>query len=162
MNYQPVAAVGEDSHRFGTDPSKPLMLGGIHIKGMPGLLANSDGDVILHAVTNAVSGITGVNILGDHADRLCLEHGINDSSAYLKEALGYLKGMILTHLSVSIECSKPRISPYILQIKESLGRLLSIQPEHIGLTATSGEGLSEFGRGKGIRVICILSGSRQA
>ncbi|MFR3992086.1 MAG: 2-C-methyl-D-erythritol 2,4-cyclodiphosphate synthase [Angelakisella sp.] len=58
------AAIGQDSHRFEETPGKPLILGGVVFPGEVGLLANSDGDVVLHAITNAVSGITGRNILG--------------------------------------------------------------------------------------------------
>ena len=72
-------AIGQDSHRLidcSTDAEvkqtgKPLMLGGILIPDEPGLEGNSDADVILHALTNAVSGITGINILGEKADELC-------------------------------------------------------------------------------------------
>ena len=52
------AAIGQDSHRFEETPGKPLILGGVVFPGEVGLLANSDGDVVLHAITNAVSGIT--------------------------------------------------------------------------------------------------------
>ena len=58
------AAIGQDSHRFEETPGKPLILGGVVFPGETGLLANSDGDVVLHAITNAVSGITGRNTCG--------------------------------------------------------------------------------------------------
>lgn len=64
-----LSAVGQDSHRF-TEEEKPLYLGGVLFEGCRGLAANSDGDVVLHAITNAVSGLTGVNILGEAADAL--------------------------------------------------------------------------------------------
>ena len=51
------------------------------------LAGNSDADVVLHALTNAISGLTGVNILGETADRLCLEEGITDSFQYLQAAM---------------------------------------------------------------------------
>ena len=65
------AAIGQDSHRFEETPGKRLILGGVVFPGEVGLLANSDGDVVLHAITNAVSGITGRNILGRVADEMC-------------------------------------------------------------------------------------------
>lgn len=65
------AAIGQDSHRFEEGYGKPLILGGVVFSGEVGLLANSDGDVVLHAITNAVSGITGRNILGRVADEMC-------------------------------------------------------------------------------------------
>lgn len=149
-------AIGQDSHRF-AEEEKPLILGGILIKGEPGLAANSDGDVLMHALTNAVSGITGVNILGTIADDLCLNKGIKDSAKYLKEALKYLAGWQIVHCSLSVEAARPKMQPHIAVIKQNLATLLDISEEDMGLTATSGEGLTAFGRGEGIQVFCILT-----
>ena len=149
------AAIGQDSHRFEENLGKPLVLGGVLFPGEPGLLANSDGDVVLHAVTNAVSGITCVNVLGGPADELC-RAGIIDSAVYLQKALESLQGRI-SHLSISMECARPRITPRIPAMRENIARLLGIAPEAVGITATSGEGLTDFGRGLGISVFCILT-----
>ena len=84
-------AIGQDSHRIDyKNTEKKLILGGIEFENEFSLQANSDGDVILHAITNAVSGITCVNILGDKADQMC-KNGILDSEEYLKQALKYLQ-----------------------------------------------------------------------
>ena len=149
------AAIGQDSHRFEENPGKPLVLGGVLFPGEPGLLANSDGDVVLHAVTNAVSGITCVNVLGGPADALC-RTGITDSAVYLQKALKPLRGRI-SHLSISVECARPHITPRIPAMRENIARLLGVVPEAVGITATSGEGLTDFGRGLGISVFCILT-----
>jgi len=111
----------------------------------------------LHAVTNAVSGITGVNILGAVGDKLCLEQGITDSRVYLQESLKYLVGWRICHLSCSIECQKPKISPKINEMKQTLAHLLALTAQDIGITATTGEGLTAFGRGEGIQVLCIIT-----
>lgn len=149
-------AIGQDSHRFDfDDKQKPLILGGVRFEGAPALSANSDGDVVLHAVTNAISGITCHNVLGDVADELC-RAGITDSRSYLVTALIDLKYPIV-HLSISIECLTPKISPHIDEMRISLAPLLGIAPDCIGITATTGEGLTAFGRGEGISVLCILT-----
>jgi 2-C-methyl-D-erythritol 2,4-cyclodiphosphate synthase len=152
-------AIGQDSHRFVSeqDTGRPLMLAGVLIPDAPGLLGNSDADVVLHAVTNAVSGITGVNILGEVSDRMCLEEGISDSAAYLAEALRHMGGFRPVHLSVSVEAARPRLAPHIDKMKARLAGLLSLDPDRIGLTATTGEGLTDFGRGLGIQVFCVLT-----
>ena len=149
------AAIGQDSHRFEKSPGNPLILGGVEFPGESGLSANSDGDVVLHAITNAVSGITCHNVLGAVADEMC-KKGITDSPEYLKEALKYLKGKI-SHISLSIECAKPKISPMIPAMRESIAGLLNILPNQVGITATSGEELTDFGRGLGISVFCIIT-----
>lgn len=149
------AAIGQDSHRFEEGYDKPLILGGVLFPEEQGLSANSDGDVVLHAITNAISGITCRNILGAVADEMC-RSGITNSAEYLQEALKSLEGRI-SHLSISIECMHPRISPMIPAMRESIAGLLNIQPRQVGITATSGEGLTDCGRGLGISVLCILT-----
>lgn len=149
------AAIGQDSHRFEESPGKPLILGGVVFPGEPGLLANSDGDVVLHAITNAVSGITGQNILGKIADEMC-RSGITDSAEYLRKALEFLHGRV-SHVSISMECLRPKISPMIPEMREHIAGLLGVEPSVIGITATTGEGLTDCGKGLGISALCILT-----
>ncbi len=150
--------LGQDSHRFDLDnPSKPLVLAGIEIKdGTPGLLGNSDADVVLHALTNAISGVSGTNILGKVSDELC-QQGHTNSSVYLKHALHSLRNLEVQHVSVSLECQRPKISPHIGAMKQNLAHLLSLRLTDIGITATSGEGLTAFGRGEGIQALVIVT-----
>ena len=156
VGYMVRVSIGQDSHRFDFENSeKKLILGGVCLEGTP-LKGNSDADVVLHALTNAVSGITGVNILGAAADKMCLEEGITDSSAYLQEALKYLTGSIC-HVSFSIECSQPKLAPHIPRMKKKIAELLGISETNIGITATTGEGLTDFGKGLGIQCFCILT-----
>lgn len=151
-------AIGQDSHRFDfNDNEKNLILGGVVFDGEPPLQGNSDADVILHSVTNAISGITCVNILGKISDDLCLKDGITDSSVYLKEALKCLKDHKIIHLSISIECQRPKITPKIPQIRSSLSKLLDLPEDSIGITATTGEGLTQFGQGLGIQVFSCVT-----
>jgi len=151
-------ALGQDSHRFEEEMGKPLVLGGLIIEGEKGLAANSDGDVLLHALTNAVSGLTGRNILGPVADALC-QAGFKDSWVYLNEALRDLKnaGGRICHVSFSVEAKRPRMMPHIPAIRENVARMLGISPAQVGMTATSGEGLTAFGRGEGIQVFCLIT-----
>ena len=149
-------AIGQDSHRIDEqNKEKKLMLGGIEFEEEYSLLGNSDADVVLHAITNAISGITGKNILGKVSDEMC-QKGIKDSKEYLKEALKYLEEKIV-HVSISIECQKPKISPKVEEMRKQIASLLQIQENSVGITATTGEGLTEFGKGKGISVLACLT-----
>ncbi len=149
---------GQDSHRFDfEDTEKKLVLGGIIFEGEPPLQGNSDADVLFHSITNAISGVTCVNILGEISDKLCLEQGITDSSVYLREALKYLGDYRIIHLSISIECARPKITPKIAEIRANLSALLSIPENCIGITATTGEGLTPFGQGLGIQVFSVVT-----
>ena len=162
-NTVPVVAIGQDSHRFESDTvGKPLVLGGIMIPDSPGLKGNSDADVILHALCNAISGLSGVTVLGPVTDRLCCDEGITDSSEYVKEALSTLQNIRLTHVSISVEARRPHLHSHCRSIRESVARLLSLPVGHVGLTATSGEGLTAFGSGEGIQAIVIVSACREA
>lgn len=151
-------AIGQDSHGFIEGKSdKRLILGGILIDNCPGLSGNSDADVVLHAITNAVSGISCVNILGRIADDLCLKKGITDSRVYIEKALETLNGKKIIHVSISIEALRPKLSPCIERMRESIANLLNIKPMSVGITATTGEGLTEFGKGNGIFCTVILT-----
>ena len=150
--------IGQDSHRFDfDDKEKKLILGGVIFEGHSPLQGNSDADVILHSMTNAVSGITCVNILGKISDDMCLKKGITDSRAYLLEALKYLGDSKIVHVSVSIECLTPKITPRIPDMRKSISQLLGIPENCVGITATTGEGLTQFGQGLGIQVFSCVT-----
>ena len=151
--------IGQDSHKFDRQKStKPLILGGVIFEHETSLLGNSDSDVVLHAITNAISGISGTNILGEISDTMCRQ-GITDSKYYVLEALKTLGDFEVCHLSISIECKKPIVTPRIVDMKRSIASLVGIDEKDIGITATSGEGLTAFGRGEGIQVFSIVTAS---
>ncbi len=147
--------IGQDSHRFDfEEKNKKLVLGGIIFEG-PAISGNSDGDVVLHAITNAISGVTCKNILGKITDDMC-KSGITDGKEYVKEALKYLEEKIV-HISITIEGKVPKISPKVEEMRKSIADVLGIESTQVGITATTGEGLTEFGKGNGISVFVILT-----
>lgn len=149
-------AIGQDSHEFDFETKdKKFILGGVVFDGVGPLKGNSDTDVVLHAVTNAVSGITGKNILGKISDEMC-KNGIKDSKVYLQEALKYLNEKIV-HLSIAIECKTPKIEPKREEMVKSIAKILNINENQIGITATTGEGLTEFGKGNGVSVFACIT-----
>lgn len=148
-------AIGQDSHKFIDKLDKPLILAGVRIDNHKPLDANSDGDVIYHALANAISGITSVNVLGKTTDHMC-EQGLTDSSCYVKEALKNLEYEV-THVSFTLECLTPVLYPYLDRMKHNIASLLQIDKKNVGITATSGEGLTSFGRGLGIMCFCLIT-----
>ena len=172
MQYEYANGIGQDSHRF-MQPCeaqlksadkwpKKLILAGVEFPGETPLVANSDGDAVLHALTNAISGVTGVNILGPIADQMC-RSGITDSAEYLKKGLSFAmdQGWELTHISISIEGKRPKFTPMIGPMKIRIGELCNLAPERIGITATTGENLTRFGEGEGIMVFCSVTMRRE-
>lgn len=158
-----ISAIGQDSHRFEPDGStKPLMLGGVCIAGVPGLAGNSDADVILHALCNAISGLSGVSILGSYTDRLCNVEGITDSAHYVVAALATLTAITLLHISITVEARRPHFSQHIPAIRNRIAELVHLRPDQVGMTATTGEGLTAFGRGEGIQTFIIVSAKKDS
>lgn len=150
--------IGQDSHRFLPDDSlKPCIMGGLLFSDVPGFMANSDGDVVYHAICNAISSLTGVIILGHIADDLCLKDGITDSEVYLKEALKTLGKQTITHVAISLEAKRPKLLSRLQEMRQKIASVMDLSPDQIGITATSGEGLTDFGLGLGIQCLAIVT-----
>ncbi|MFH1849655.1 MAG: 2-C-methyl-D-erythritol 4-phosphate cytidylyltransferase [archaeon] len=147
---------GEDSHRFSDRPG--LVLGGVKIHGNR-LMAHSDGDVVLHSLFNAISGAMGGRSIGHYFPDNEEANLNRDSSEFFRLIREMLKshGRTVSNISISIEAGKPRIEPFTGQMKESIAALLGMDMGRIGITATSGEGLTPFGRGEGIRAASYVS-----
>jgi 2-C-methyl-D-erythritol 2,4-cyclodiphosphate synthase len=150
--------IGQDSHRFlPPDTSKPCTIAGVIFEDTPGFNANSDGDVVYHAICNAITSLTGVLILGGIADDLCLKDGITDSQVYLEEAMKSLGRQKISHLAISLEGKRPIFGPQLLNMRSNIARVMQLEIQQVGITATSGEGLTDFGCGEGVQCLCILT-----
>jgi 2-C-methyl-D-erythritol 2,4-cyclodiphosphate synthase len=153
--------IGQDSHRIAETREKPFVLGGVTFEEPFCLEGNSDSDVILHAITNAISGVTGKPVLGPVADKLC-KAGVTDSGAYLKAALEDLGavGYNVSHVSISLECLRPKILPKLEALRESVAKLLGVAVADVAITATTGEGLTDFGKGLGVQAFAVLTAEK--
>ncbi len=152
------SGIGQDSHRFLTpDSSKPCVVGGIIFEGVPGLDADSDGDVVYHALCNAITSLSGVSILGGIAKDLCHKDGITDSQVYLEKALKTLHPQKIVHIAITIEGKRPHFEKQIHAMRKNIANVLGIRINQIGITATSGDGLTDFGCGDGLQCFCIIT-----
>jgi 2-C-methyl-D-erythritol 2,4-cyclodiphosphate synthase len=150
--------IGQDSHRFlPPDSAKPCIIGGLIFDNCPGFMANSDGDVVFHAICNAISSVTGILILGGLADVLCLNDGITDSEVYLREALKTLGEQQITHIAITIEAKRPKLKERIPDMRGNIARVMELDVSQVGITATSGEGLTDFGCGDGLQCFAIIT-----
>lgn len=149
---------GQDSHRFSDDKNKPLILGGVIVEGERGLESNSDGDPIIHAICAAIEQALGRENFSTYADEMC-KKGIIDSTEYLRVAKKHLQevGYQIGNLGISVEAKNPKMIPLADKIKERLGDVLEIETQKIGINATTGEGLTAFGRGEGIQAFAVVS-----
>lgn len=156
MKYR--TGLGQDSHRFlPEESSKPCILAGLIFEDVPGMASNSDGDVIFHAICNAITSVTGIQILGGIADDLCQKDGITDSQVYLEKALETLKRQKIEHLAIAIEAKRPRLQSRIEEMRSKIAGLMKLDLQQVGITATASDGLTEFGLGEGIQCICIMT-----
>ncbi|HSX10713.1 MAG TPA: 2-C-methyl-D-erythritol 2,4-cyclodiphosphate synthase [Chlamydiales bacterium] len=150
--------IGQDSHRFlPADSTKPCTIGGVIFEDVPGLDADSDGDIVYHAMCNAITSLSGVPILGDIARDLCRKDGITDSQVYLEEALKTLGAQKIVHVALSIEGKRPYFDEKIVQMRKKIASVLKIKPAAVGITATSGDGLTDFGCGDGLQCLCVMT-----
>lgn len=150
--------IGQDSHRFLSEENKkPCVIAGLRFEEVPGLDADSDGDVVLHAICNAISSITHVPILGKIAIELCKSQGITDSRVYLQKALDTLGSHEITHVAITIEGARPKFQKRCDEMREHVAHLMRLKITQVGMTFTSGDGLSDFGKGIGLMCCCVIS-----
>lgn len=153
--------LGQDSHSFtAVNEKKPLILGGVKIADIGGLKGNSDSDVILHSICNALSSAIGGDSLSTWADKMCKEQSIKDSARYVGYILNKAEdmGYTIINVSISVEAKKPRLEMVIIKsIKNKIASLLKIETDQVGLTFTSGEHLTAFGQGLGIQVLTLIN-----
>lgn len=153
MKYR--TGMGQDSHRF-MEEGGTCVIGGVPIEGVPGMEANSDGDVALHSICNAISSVTHVPILGGIANDLC-RAGHTNSKVYLDHAIETLKEWSIEHIALTIEGKRPRMQKHVDAIRENIAKLCDLDADQVGLTVTSGDHLSDFARGDGLQCFAIVT-----
>jgi len=156
MKYR--TGIGQDSHRFLQDSAeKKCIIAGLEFDDAPGLDADSDGDVVFHAICNAITSVSHVPILGGIAIDLCKNEGITDSRIFLNHALESLKDQVVEHVALTIEGKRPRMQKRSLEIRSSVASTMGLNVDQVGITFTSGDGLTSFGKGEGLMCYCILT-----
>ncbi|AAK78414.1 2-C-methyl-D-erythritol 2,4-cyclodiphosphate synthase [Clostridium acetobutylicum] len=150
--------IGYDVHKL--VENRKLILGGVEIQYSKGLLGHSDADVLVHAIIDSILGAAGLGDIGKlFPDSDNKYKGIS-SLKLLKEVNALIKdkGYKIGNIDSTIIAQKPKISPYIEDIKKSLCNVLDIDLGSINIKATTEEGLGFTGRGEGIssQSICLL------
>ncbi len=145
--------LGFDSHEF--EEGKPLLLGGVEIDFPYGLRGHSDGDALLHAITDALLGALGEPDIGELFKDTEEKWRGASSEIFLKEALRRVKekGYRIINLDCVLIADKPKIAPYKGRIKENLSELLGIPRECISVKGKRREG---FCSEDGIACMCVV------
>ncbi len=150
---------GVDSHRLLSEKTdKKLILGGVEIAGHAGVDSHSDGDLILHALFNALSSAIGEKCIGQFFPDTDEKWKGKNSKEFVSHILRLVneKGYRIGNVVFSLECKTPKISPYEQKIKQNISLLLGIPLDCIAVHATSGEKLTSFGKGEGIYCQCSV------
>lgn len=147
--------IGYDSHRF--DPSRPLILGGVHIPGTPGLSGHSDGDAIAHAVIDAILGAGSAGDVGSHFPPGEAEWRGADSMDLLARSVEilYRKGFETRNVDVVVICEEPKIAPVSGAIRARLAQVLGIGTDAVSLKGKTNEGMGWIGAGEGLAVHAV-------
>ena len=145
---------GFDVHAFG--PGDHVMLAGVRIAHSRGVVAHSDGDVVLHALCDALLGAAGLGDIGMHfSDRDPRWRGA-ESRVFVQAVLQMLaeRKWRLVNADITVLAEEPKLAPHREQLLLSLGRLLGDAP--VNLKATTTEGLGFIGRGEGIAAQAVV------
>ncbi|MCE9686558.1 2-C-methyl-D-erythritol 2,4-cyclodiphosphate synthase [Shewanella sp. AS16] len=147
---------GFDVHKFGGDA--PLILGGVEVPYETGLIAHSDGDVVLHAIADALLGAMALGDIGRHFPDTDAAFKGADSRVLLRHCyrLAQDKGFELGNLDVTVIAQAPKIAPHIQAIRQVLAQDLDSDIETINVKATTTEKLGFTGRKEGIAVEAVV------
>lgn len=143
---------GFDVHAFG--PGAFITLGGVRIPHRHGLIAHSDGDVLLHALCDALLGAAGLGDIGQHFPDSSAEFKGIDSRILLRRVVALVRaqGLTVGNVDATIIAQAPKMAPHIPAMRERIAADLGIAPEQANVKATTTERLGFIGRGEGIAV----------
>ncbi|MGM0481419.1 MAG: 2-C-methyl-D-erythritol 2,4-cyclodiphosphate synthase [Pseudomonadota bacterium] len=147
---------GYDVHKWGSD--KPLRLAGVEVPHTTGLLAHSDGDVVLHAITDALLGAVALGDIGQHFPDTDSRYRDADSMPMLQHAAALAggKGYQLSNADITVVAQNPKMAPHIEAMRQSIADGLQIDIEAINVKATTTEKMGFVGREEGIACHCVV------
>lgn len=147
---------GFDVHKFGGEG--PVILAGVPIVCDQGLIAHSDGDVVLHAICDALLGAIGQGDIGVWFPDTDQAFAGADSAILLKkvwDAVGN-EGFQLGNLDITVICQKPKINPHRAAMRARVAEILNVQETKVNIKATTTEGLGFTGRSEGIASMAVV------
>jgi 2-C-methyl-D-erythritol 4-phosphate cytidylyltransferase / 2-C-methyl-D-erythritol 2,4-cyclodiphosphate synthase len=147
---------GYDVHRLVAD--RPLILGGIQIPYELGLLGHSDADALLHAITDALLGASGMGDIGQHFPDTDAQFKNIDSKLLLEKTYHLItqKGFEIVNIDATIICQKPKLAQHLPKMIDTISDLLQIKPQSINLKAKTNEGLGYLGNSEAIETQAIV------
>jgi 2-C-methyl-D-erythritol 2,4-cyclodiphosphate synthase len=147
---------GFDVHAFG--PGNALMLGGVRVPHTHGVIAHSDGDVLLHALCDALLGAAGLGDIGQHFKDTDPQWRGADSAGFVTAVLALLhaRGLTVGNADLTLIAQAPKLAPHREAIRKRIAQLLGIEAARVNLKATTTEGLGFLGRVEGIAAQAVV------
>ena len=147
---------GIDVHAFG--PGDSVVLGGVRIPHSRGIVAHSDGDVLLHALVDALLGAAGLGDIGEHFPDTDPRWKNADSAQFVKAAIEMLgkRSLRVVNVDLTLLAQQPRLAPWREQIRHSVATLLAIPLGDVNLKATTTEHLGFLGRNEGLAAMVTV------
>ena len=150
---------GFDVHAFG--PGDHVMLGGVRVPHDRGVVAHSDGDVLLHALCDALLGAAGLGDIGQHFKDTDPKWRGADSTLFVTAVLAMLqgRGFAVVNADLTLIAQAPKLAPHREAIRSRIAGLLGVEPARVNLKATTTEGLGVLGRAEGVgaQAVVLLS-----
>jgi 2-C-methyl-D-erythritol 2,4-cyclodiphosphate synthase len=147
---------GFDLHAFG--PGDHVMLGGVRVPHDRGVIAHSDGDVLLHALVDALLGGAGLGDIGQHFPDHDLQWRGADSSRFVVATLQLLtqRHLVVINVDLTLLAQAPKVAAHRQQIRERVAGLLGLPAERVNIKATTPEHLGTLGRGEGLAAMATV------
>jgi 2-C-methyl-D-erythritol 2,4-cyclodiphosphate synthase len=151
------SGIGWDSHRL--EPGRRLILGGVDLEHDRGLAGHSDGDVLTHAVMDALLGAAAQGDIGEWFPDTEPRFKDADSMALLRVLVAEMeaRGVLPTHCDTTVLMERPKLAPHREAIRESLAAGLKLPFEVVNVKASTGEGMGFVGRGEGVAALAIVT-----
>lgn len=156
----PCTGFGYDVHAYGGN--RPMVLGGMPIAGAPMIKAHSDGDVLLHALCDAILGCLGLGDIGEHFPDSDDRFDNISSAILLSEVMDKARkaGLRITHVDLTLIAQTPRLGPHKAAIRANVARLMELADGQVNVKATTEERLGFTGRKEGIKAVAVVTGLR--
>lgn len=147
---------GYDLHRL--VEGRDLILGGVKIDYEKGLLGHSDADVLLHAITDALLGASGLGDIGRHFPDTDPAFKGADSKVLLSEAVALVvkAGWVIVNVDCTIVAQAPKLAPYMPQIRESVAKAIGVDLQRVNVKAKTNEGCDAVGRKEAIEAHAVV------
>ncbi|MGA7992957.1 MAG: 2-C-methyl-D-erythritol 2,4-cyclodiphosphate synthase [Thermoanaerobaculia bacterium] len=145
---------GFDAHPLA--PGRPCVLGGVRIASDAGPVGHSDGDVVLHALADALLGAAAAGDLGSVFGTDRPEWQSAAGEGLVRHVRELTDHPAIRNVDVTILASRPRVAPHREAMRENIAALLGIPLARVSVKASSGNGLTDFGRGEGVAAIVVL------